>query len=443
MISEEVKKTRALETSVKEGSAANASVSFGDNYITPAILALNGNAAHVGIMQALVGLISPISQLFGSKLIEKTSRKKIVLSCASFQVLFWIMIASMPFVAYYTSKNSFSLYAIMVLYCLVTVAGGLLHPSWFSWMGSLVKEKERGKYFSRRSAIVGFVGLTVVILSSIMLDSFKNAQLLLVGFGVLFMLAAFFRIISDIYIARQYEPKELVKEKNEISWKKYLSSKEKIGRFAIGMAAFNFALMIASPFFAVYLLEERGMSYLIYTIVIMSGAGWNLLFLPIIGRISDKYGNSLLLKIAGVLFAISPPLWIFLSSPWAIIFIPQLLNGLANAALAIGFTNYTYSVSTPEKRGSAVAHINALSGVGVLLGSLMGGIILQYWRAEASIFLVVFLLAAICRGLVAIMFLSKIKSENKTEVPSLKFDIVHPVRTLNHDLHSIKHLVAK
>ena len=444
MNEEEVRKKEALEISVKEGCASNSTVSFGDTYITPAILALNGNTVHVGIMQALVGVFSPISQLFGSKLIEKTEkRKKIILVSVAAQILLWTLIAVMPLYAYLTSNNSFPLYALIGFYVLVAIFGGIIHPSWFSWMGSLVKAEERGKYFSHRSVIVGLIGFVTIIIASIILDSFKGAGFLLVGFVILFSLAAIFRILSREFLKRQYEPSDIPNERYGLSWRKYFSRKNRVGKFSIGMAAFNFSIMIASPFFAVYLLEERNLSYFMFTIVIMSSVAWNLLFLPVVGKISDRYGNKILLRIAGILFAVTPPMWIFLQSPISIILIPQLMLGLANAAFGIGFVNYTYGISKDKERGSAIAHINAIAGIGVLLGSLIGGFILQHWRSEPMIFLVVFTVAAACRMLVTIFFLGDIKNEKRVKKLPFSWNIMHPLRMVSQDYHSIKGLITK
>ena len=49
--------------------------------------------------------------------------------------------------------------------------------------------------------------------------------------------------------------------------------------------------MIASPFFAVYMLEELKFSYYMYIAVILSSSIFYLLFLPLAGKFSDKYGN--------------------------------------------------------------------------------------------------------------------------------------------------------
>src|SRR3989344_51278 len=86
-------KQKALEISIKEGSAASFSSSLGSSYITPFALALNSNAFHIGLLSSFSGITYPLAQLFGSKLMEKHSRKKIVLKFVLLEALMWIPIA--------------------------------------------------------------------------------------------------------------------------------------------------------------------------------------------------------------------------------------------------------------------------------------------------------------------------------------------------------------
>lgn len=441
-VKEEKQKKEALKVSIKEGCAANAMAGFGDQYITPAILAVQGTAAHVGFLSAITGIMGPLAQLWGNKLEKKYPNKKIVLSFVFLQVICWLLLGTVLLLPWLTSGKT-QLYSIIVIYIVGGIIAGLLHPAWFSWMGALVKKTERGKYFSRRGVIIGIVGMISIIIGALILDHFKGLNKIIYGFALLFILAAIFRAISWFYLKKQYDPPKGKLKIIELPWKKFFSVKDKIGQFTIGMAAFNFALMIASPFFSVYLLQERQYSYLIYTILVMGSAAWSLIFLPLAGKFSDKYGNASLLSLAGFLFAITPPMWILFENPILILIIPQLLNGVANAALGIGLTNYIYANMSKETMGTAVAHVNVLGGLGTVLGSLLGGLLLTYFRTTPNIFFIVFIIATIFRGSVSILFLSKLKDVKSVHSKTLNFDLIHPLKTIHHDTRIIKNLIEK
>src|SRR3989338_8167412 len=87
---EEKIKTDALKTSVKEGATTTFYSSITDNYIIPFILALKGTSLQIGIISSLAGLINPISQFVGSRMMEKYDRKKIVLTSLVLQLIMMI-----------------------------------------------------------------------------------------------------------------------------------------------------------------------------------------------------------------------------------------------------------------------------------------------------------------------------------------------------------------
>ena len=174
----------------------------------------------------------------------------------------------------------------------------------------------------------------------------------------------------------------------------------------------------------------------------MSGSIFYLIFTPLAGKFSDKYGNVKLLVIGNLLFAITPLLWVFLKAPIALIFLPQLISGIANAAFILSFTNFSYDYLSKEERGAGIAYANVLSGVGVFLGSIVGGFLLNYLKSPMfSKFFFVFFLAAFLRAAVAIIFLSKIKENKKVKtLPSMHISLLHPFKTVNAEISWAKHV---
>ena len=77
---ENMEKEKTMSLSIKEGSFASVAGGFGEGYITPYALSLNANNLQVGLLSSFVGLISPLAQVFGSKLMETYSRKRIIVT---------------------------------------------------------------------------------------------------------------------------------------------------------------------------------------------------------------------------------------------------------------------------------------------------------------------------------------------------------------------------
>lgn len=442
--STDYKKKQALSTSIKEGSAASLSSAFGDSYITPFALALKAQPIHIGILSSFSGLVSPIFQILSTKLMRKQPRKKIVLSFVLLQSLLWVPLSLIALFAFKGINGKYLVYPLIIGYALLVACTGLIYPPWFSWMGDLVPEKERGKFFSKRNKITGIFSLIGVLIAAFFLDLLKTKGILLVGFALLFSLAALFRLASYFKLKKQYHPNFKIKKEDYFSVFDFLKRMDYFGKFAVYNALLNLAIMIASPFFAVYLLEELKFNYLTYILVTMSSSVFYLLFAPLAGKFSDRFGNRELMVIAASLFALNPILWIFIKAPIFLILIPQLVAGIANAALVIGSTNYIYDAVSTKHRGICVAYTNLLAGIGIFVGSIAGGVLLNYVKISfVPKFTFLFLTAAIARLAVAFFLMPKVKEVHKDAetLPSVNISLVHPFKTLQSEIFWIKQII--
>ncbi|MEK6855470.1 MAG: MFS transporter [Nanoarchaeota archaeon] len=430
-------KQKALEKSIKEGSAASASTGLGDSYITPFADALGAQPIHIGLLSSLSSLFSPLAQLGGSRLMMKKSRKKIVLNFVLLNAIMWLAIAGLAFFAAQKQNISY-VYLLIVFYTLLGIFGGIAFPAWFSWMGDIVPEKDKGKYFSKRNVITGIVSLIAFLIGAFILNIFEKKDYLMTGFIIIFSLAFFFRTISFLYFRTQYSPKLKMHKSSYFSLWSFLKRFDNYGKFSIYLAFFNFAVMVASPFFALYMLQELGYNknYLLYTTITISSSVFYLIFTPFMGKISDKYGNTLLLVLANICFVFTPLLWLFSKNPFYLVLIPQLVAGIANAALTISTTNFTYDAVSQEKRGVCIAYTNLLIGIGSFSGALLGGFLLSTINFQTlNKFFFIFIFAAILRMIVALLFLPKIKEEKKVKrLPPVHVSLSHPFKTLHAEI---------
>ena len=167
-------KQKALELSINEGSAAQASAVVGSSYLTPFALALKASPFQIGVLSSFSGLIQPLFQLYGSKMMFTHSRKKLVLKFAFLQAITWLPIAALAILFWKGFFQDYLIYALIVLYSIMMIFMGISHPPWFSWMGDLVPEKDRGKYFGIRNRATELVGMSVAMMSAFLLDAFKT-----------------------------------------------------------------------------------------------------------------------------------------------------------------------------------------------------------------------------------------------------------------------------
>src|SRR3989344_9276346 len=99
-----------------------------------------------------------------------------------------------------------------------------------------------------------------------------------------------FRSISTRITKKIFNPNFRIRRGYYFSFWDFLKNYDNFGKFAVYQAAFFFAVMLSSPFFAVYMLEDLKFSYVTFTIVTLSSSVFFLIFSPLAGKFSDKYG---------------------------------------------------------------------------------------------------------------------------------------------------------
>ncbi len=438
----EAKKKSALKVSIAEGSANSISTGISNAYITPFALKLSSNDLNIGILSSVSGLISPLAQLYGSKLMEKYSRKKIVVASMLWQTIMWLPLIIIAFLKFYGVYVSSLIYLLIIFYTVFSALSGLYYPPWFSWMGDLINEKDRGRYFGKRNTILGLIELFSVLLATAILRFGENTSYELISFATIFSICLIGRFLSFMIIQGQYTPHAKSRKTYAMKISDLIRENKDYRRFSIYQMFFNISIMIASPFFAVYMLQNLNFGYWSYILVTISSSVFYLVFTPIVGKFSDKYGNVRLLVLANVLFALTPLLWMFIKSPIELILIPQMISGLANAALILSFTNFSYDYLTEEERGVGIAYANILSGIGIFIGSIVGGILLEYINISfINKFIFVFAIAAILRAAVALIFLPSIKEKKKVNrIPPMYVSLLHPYRSIQAEIGWIRHV---
>lgn len=411
-------KHQARNLSITEGIFAVAKDSFGHQYVSPFAIAINSSSPMVAMLTSISGLLGPLSQMFGSLLIGKYSRKRILLKTIFFEALMWAPFIAIAILFY----NGILLHTLPILlllsFSLYTIAGGAGHPAWFSWMGDIVDEKDRGRWFSKRALVTGFVSVVLVIVAAFLLDYSKKSGLTMMGFSVLFSLALILRLISLRFFKKSYEPKIKLKKSSYFSFWDFLkkSPENNFGKIAIFRFFFTFATAISSPLLAVYLLRNLGFSYVIYMIITFAGTAFALIVMELWGKFADRYGNYRTLCIASALIVLIPFLWILNTNPIYLILIPSAISGIAWAGFHLTEKNFIYDNVSAQKRGFAVSYYNLFWGMGIFLGAGLGAILIKFINTNfIEPIILVFILGGIVRALIALWWLPKIREIRKTE----------------------------
>jgi MFS family permease len=411
-------KHQARRRSIKEGIFANIQYYLGYNYITPFAIAINASNSLIALMGSVGGLLGPISQLFSSRLMEKHSRKSIVLKAVLFEALMWIPYLIIGFLFYKGIAPNLLPLLLIIAFSIMIAVGNIGGPAWFSWMGDIVDEEYRGRWYAKRNLLLGVIAIGLALISSLFLDYFKSKNWVMFGFILLFLLAMFGRLISWQCFKKQYEPKIKLKKGYYFSFWSFLveSPKTNFGRFTLYRCFLSFSVAIAGPLIAVYLLRNLEFSYKIYMIITMTGTFFSLFFLELWGKIADRFGNYNVMIISSFFIPMLPVLWIIGKSPIYLILVPSIISSISWAGLNLASGNFIYDNVSQEKRGLALAYYNMTLGIGIFLGAGLGAILIKYVNINlVQPIILVFIISSILRALTVIIGLSKIKEIRKTE----------------------------
>src|SRR3989344_3620081 len=182
--------------SIKEGAAASVAGGAGESYIVPYALALGSSNAQIGFLSSFPGIIGPLSQIYGSKLIEKHERRSLVLLFVALQASMWLLFVLAGVLFLYNFSPDYIVPFLIISYIFYAMFGSLAGPAWFSLMGDVVPEKMRGSYFSKRNKISGIISMVVTLLAALWLEYTKQTNIVIIGFIVLFAISALGRFTS-------------------------------------------------------------------------------------------------------------------------------------------------------------------------------------------------------------------------------------------------------
>ena len=115
--------------------------------------------------------------------------------------------------------------------------------------------------------------------------------------------------------------------------------------------------------------EEQAAWY--YGALIATYAAMQVVFAPILGALSDRFGRRRVLLVALLgsgldyfAMAFAPVLWI--------LFATRAINGISGASITV-CTAYIADVTPPEKRAAAFGLVGAAFGLGFIIGPVLGG----------------------------------------------------------------------
>ena len=305
---------KSLRYSVYDGAVFAVMDGVTASFITPFAVALNASVHMIAALTYIPQLFGAFFQLFAARLVEIVKdRKRILVISSVIHAFLWLPLLLIP----YATPNQ--KYLLIVYVALQTIIAQIMNPISNSLLGDVVPKYERGRFFGLRNKVIGAASFIAALFAGLTLNYFSPRNPF-IGFTILFSIAFLARLLTAFFKNKLYNPEPDLEHEEKFSLIDFVKRMDKTnyGHFVIYLALFKFAVNIASPFFAVYMLRDLQFTYLQFTIIIASEMAASFITMGLWGGIIDKRGTKLALYISGILTPIIPFLWLFSSILFAV-----------------------------------------------------------------------------------------------------------------------------
>ncbi len=349
-------------------------------------LLLGASNKVIGLIAA-VGPLTQLLQLPAIVLIERLRRRKALVVLVSFVGrIFWVVVAAIPLLV----PPDYRVAVLLVSLTLYFASSSLANAAYNSWKRDLVPDALMGRYFARRLTFATAAGAAVTLASGFFVDHGERwlGDPLLV-FAPLFLAGGISGLLGVSFLGRIPEPRMTLEPGRRI--RDILAEPlqdDNFRKLLLFLASWNFAVNLAAPFFAVYMLSRLGMpmAWVLGLSVVSQIA--NVSFFRIWGRIADRIGNRAVLSLSGSLFIVSIAIWPFTTLPERyLLTVPLLLSihllaGISTAGVNLCAGGITLKLA-PRGKATAFLATNALtSGLAATVAPILAGVLADWVAAN-------------------------------------------------------------
>lgn len=368
-------KSRSRKLSIADAISWSFMWGFGESYIAPFAIALKASNAAMSLLGTMPMLLGAFAQLFGASLTERLStRKPIVVTCVTLHALCYLPLIILPYLF-----PSVAVPAVICIFTLMIVANSIASPPWISMVGDFVDENTRGKYFARRNQCTQLGMIITMLAASYVLSAFKQNGKIWTGFSVLFAIALISRCIAAFFMSKQYDAPFSTAKETYFSFLDFLkeSRKSNFAKFTFAVSLVTGSTMIAGPFFGVYMLRDLHWSYMEFTVNTIAVLIAQALAFPWWGKISDRHGNRIIIRVTSLIMPVLPFSWLFTTN-FYILLVVQVFGGIIWSGFSLAVSNFIYDSVDPQKRPRLFSYFGLVNGT----FSMIGGAVIGCFLAE-------------------------------------------------------------
>lgn len=430
---------KTLRCSQVEAVASSTMTATGDNFFNAFAVYLQASIVQMGWLTAFPQFFGACLQLLSVWLGAYIQRRLLIVTFAIVQAL---VVGGMGVLALFHPQ--WGMLALIGLAIFYHASANVIQPQWRAWMGSLVPRRRRGVFFASRTRLTMATSLVMFLFGGAMLSVSEASGRAWLGFLLLFSVAATGRLVSAWLLWQMHDPDPQPaavqpRQFAETMQQTLHSLKDKTFRnYSFFVAGMQGMVAISAPFFAVYMLSELEFSYLQYSLNSIASIATQFVTLRFWGRVSDRFGNRLVMVITSCILP-TLPLWWLVSPNFYYLLGVQALSGFAWSGFSLSTANYLYDIRPHRTHFAGYAAVqSAIGATMVFVGALFGGYLaaaapaireILPFELSSAIF-VVFICSALLRSLVALWFIPRAVEPRVRHHPQW-FTVIYRVARFN------------
>lgn len=270
--------------------------------------------------------------------------------------------------------------------------GAISGCAWNSWMRDLVPENRYGRFFGMRNFCTVTLSLLLSVAAGSGIDIWKRHAPTegVYGYSALFLIGGIAGLYGVYLLARTPEPPMAAQPAKFDALEVLIEPfRDRIFRRLIAfLAAWNFAVNLASPFLTVYMLKS--LNFPMSTVVILNVVSQlsNLAFLQVWGKLGDTFGNRPVLRVTAPLFLFCFLGWSATGLTWLsglvlpLIVALHILMGLSTAGVGLASGNIAMKLSPAGAATSYLAANGVVTSLSASAASLLGGATADFFASR-------------------------------------------------------------
>jgi MFS family permease len=386
----------SLRACTYDGTAHAAMIGFGETYFPAFALALGASPLQVGLLASLPILVGAVFQTFTPRLAARTGNKRWVVVSAALQSLTFIPIALSA------GRAEVGFWHLLGWVCLYWALALGLSPPWNVWMGRMIPALVRSRYFGRRNVPIQIMLFVSLVGGGLFLHWVeRRRQEAVLGFVILFALAAVSRMVSTWYLSRQHEPRSGEVKPTPLSRVVRGMPHQAYGRVIRLIVAMHACVHISAAYFTPFMLQELDLSYGEFTVLNAATLVTRVLASSYWAEIARAFGNRRALQVAAVMLVPLAGMWV-ISSNFTYLLALQLFAGFAWSGFELMTVLSLFDTTDERSRARVLSIFNLLNGLAIVCASLVGGAVLRHFGPPG--YMAIFLASSFSRLVVVLLF---------------------------------------